>query len=57
MAEENEEKTSEPEGIESQDNKKKEQIVTWSIMGGIVLVFALSGFFLGNGQNGKQTRE
>jgi flagellar FliL protein len=27
--------------------KKKEIIVSWSVMGGIILLFALSGFFLG----------
>jgi flagellar basal body-associated protein FliL len=51
MAEENQEKTSEQEGKDGQDSqsnrKKKEKIKTWCIMGGIVLVFALSGFFLG----------
>ncbi len=51
MAEEHEEKTSEQEGEDSQDNqkthKKKEKIITWSIMGSIILVFALAGFSLG----------
>ncbi len=48
MAEEKEDKSSEPEGAESKDNtKRKEKITTWSIMAGIVLIFALAGFFLG----------
>lgn len=31
----------------SQDNAKNSKMTTWAIMGGIILVFAIAGFFLG----------
>ncbi len=52
MAEDNEKDQEEPQEEQGQKNSKmsakmKEMIVSWSVMGGIILAFALSGFFLG----------
>jgi flagellar basal body-associated protein FliL len=52
MAEENEQnqegqQEEQNPGQSKTDAKKRETIISWSIMGSIILVFALSGFFLG----------
>ena len=52
MAEDNEKDQEDPQEEQGQKNskvsaKKKQMIVSWSVMGGIILTFALSGFFLG----------
>ena len=45
--EQTEGQTADQDSKDQEAGKKKSKAVTWSIMGGIVLVFALAGFFLG----------